>query len=381
MGACGSTPARWWTMIRPTIRAALSARVSAGASCCGIIVASAASSTARPAARPGGTDCRRRARSALQELDQRALCGAHLFARRDERPAQRLAAGPRLVLLVLGHRRGEQLLHALEIGVEQLQYPLRGRMLCRILEPGVVIGRYRDGAVAQLRLQGEECLRHVGHADDIRTRGAQEQALRAGAEARTLDAGVGLVLVQRHAARVPRVKSRYCDGSASSPGWISARRLPTADTPITVRTPRLFSAQMLARKLISPGSSWCSRPWRARNTTSRPRSIPVMRGADGAPNGVDTVCARGVCNSCMAYKPVPPMMPIMARCAPLRRSFARMARDTARCLKAPRNNNSNGHPHEHTVSIARTAGQPRHRSRRFGRRSWRLRRCGATLML
>jgi len=34
-----------------------------------------------------------------------------------------------------------------------------------------------------------------------------------------------------------------------------------------------------------------------------------------------------------------------------------MARYAARCLKAPRNNNSNGHPHEHTVSIARTAGQ------------------------
>src|SRR6267378_1867702 len=97
------------------------------------------------------------------------------------------------------------------------------------------------------------------------------------------------------AARVPRVKSRYCDGSARSPGRISSRRLPTADTPITVRTPRLFSAQILARKLISPGSSWCCRPWRARNATSRPRGVP---------------------NSRMAYKPLPPMMPIMARCAP-----------------------------------------------------------------
>src|SRR2546430_17449287 len=101
MGACGCTPARWWTMIRLTIRAALSARVSAGASCCGIIVASAASSTARPAARPGGTDC---ARSALQELDQRALFGSHPLARGHQSPAQRLAAGPRLVLLMLGHR-------------------------------------------------------------------------------------------------------------------------------------------------------------------------------------------------------------------------------------------------------------------------------------
>src|ERR1700730_14628530 len=54
-------PARWWTMIRLTIRAALSARVSAGASCCDIIVASAASNTARRAARAGGTDCGKRA--------------------------------------------------------------------------------------------------------------------------------------------------------------------------------------------------------------------------------------------------------------------------------------------------------------------------------
>src|ERR1700730_19097418 len=143
------------------------------------------------------------------------------------------------------------------------------------------------------------------------------------------------------AARVPRVKSRYCDGSARSPGRISSRRLPPAATPITVRTPRLFSAQMLARKLISPGSSWCCRPWRARNATSRPRRVPVMSGAGGAPNGVVTVCARAVPNSRMAYKPLPPMMPIMARRAP-KRLFARMARNAARCLKTPRNNNSNG---------------------------------------
>ena len=62
---------------------------------------------------------------------------------------------------------------------------------------------------------------------------------------------------------------------------------------MSVRTPRLFSAQMLARKLISPGSSWWPGPWRARKATSRPRSVPRITGEEGAPKGVMSSSASG----------------------------------------------------------------------------------------
>ena len=157
-----------------------------------------------------------------------------------------------------------------------------------ILEPAVIVGRQRDRAVADLRLEREEGLRHVGHADQVGPGAAQEQALGTRAEARPLDAGVGLFLVQRArprraprramqrgggarswaarwrrappgpppkklAARRPLVKSRYCEGSAKiARAYFLAQAAHRRD-PDQRRTPRLFRAQMLARKLISLG--------------------------------------------------------------------------------------------------------------------------------
>src|SRR5207253_603891 len=173
-----------------------------------------------------------------------------------------------------------QLLHALEIGVEQLQYPFRRRMLCGILEPGVVIGRYRDGAVAQLRLQGEECLRHVGHADDIRTRGAQEQALRTGAEARTLDAGVGLVLVQRHAARVRHARDQGGGGAAGGLCARDMRDQPAAEEARGTRS--AGEVQVLRRQRELAGVDLCAQASHRRHADHGAHAEALQRPDVGA---------------------------------------------------------------------------------------------------
>ncbi len=44
--------------------------------------------------------------------------------------------------------------------------------------------------------------------------------------------------------------------------------------------------KMFARKFSSDGIRRCPAPWRARNATRLPRSVPITYGPDGSPNGV-----------------------------------------------------------------------------------------------
>ena len=45
---------------------------------------------------------------------------------------------------------------------------------------------------------------------------------------------------------------------------------------------------MFARKFSSDGRMRWPTPWRARNATRSPASVPTTNGADGSPNGVET---------------------------------------------------------------------------------------------
>ncbi len=45
-----------------------------------------------------------------------------------------------------------------------------------------------------------------------------------------------------------------------------------------------------------------------------PRSVPRTYGPDGSPNGVVSVASSRSVTPAMSYRPVPPMMPICARC-------------------------------------------------------------------
>src|SRR5438093_1530645 len=67
---------------------------------------------------------------------------------------------------------------------------------------------------------------------------------------------------------------------------------------------------MFARKFSSDGRMRCPTPWRARNATRRPRSVPMTYRPDGSPNGVVIVCSSRSVSSAMSYRPLPPMMPI-----------------------------------------------------------------------
>ena len=50
-----------------------------------------------------------------------------------------------------------------------------------------------------------------------------------------------------------------------------------------------FSASMLARKLIAEGGSLWPRPWRGRNTISRPSSSPNSSSSEGSPKAEPTL--------------------------------------------------------------------------------------------
>ena len=63
----------------------------------------------------------------------------------------------------------------------------------------------------------------------------------------------------------------------------------TVGFPPGLTTPIDFIAQMLARKLISLGSSRWSRPWRARKATSICSNRPITTASLGVPNGVSIV--------------------------------------------------------------------------------------------
>src|ERR1700716_1589733 len=85
-----------------------------------------------------------------------------------------------------------------------------------IVEPGVIVGRSRDRAVAELCLAGEKDFRHVGHADQVRTTIAQKEAFGSGSEPRSFDAGVYLALVEGQLQR-PR-GARYEAGGRAAGG-------------------------------------------------------------------------------------------------------------------------------------------------------------------
>src|SRR4051812_18027652 len=53
-------------------------------------------------------------------------------------------------------------------------------------------------------------------------------------------------------------------------------------------------------------------PWRARKATRLPRSVPITYGPDGSPNGVAIRRSSRSVTSAMSYRPLPPMMPMVA---------------------------------------------------------------------
>jgi len=116
-------------------------------------------------------------------------------------PASVRRALARLIILIVRHNMGQQLLHALEVAAEQLRDLHRGHMVPRIIEPAVIVGCYTDHAVAELRLHGQKDLRNGRHANEIRAAIAQEVALGPGSEARPFNDGVGLFLVNRQLQR------------------------------------------------------------------------------------------------------------------------------------------------------------------------------------
>src|SRR5271157_1109588 len=69
---------------------------------------------------------------------------------------------------------------------------------------------------------------------------------------------------------------------------------------------------MLARKLISLGSKRWPLPWRARNATRFPSSVPTTMASEGSPNGVFTRISRASLSPLIAYSPLPPITPISA---------------------------------------------------------------------
>src|SRR5438876_882221 len=77
--------------------------------------------------------------------------------------------------------------------------------------------------------------------------------------------------------------------------------------PTCAATP--WPKKVLARKFSSDGRILWPAPWRARNATRLPRSVPSRYGPDGSPNGVfSTLSSRSV-SSAMSYNPLPPITP------------------------------------------------------------------------
>src|SRR5215510_413557 len=69
---------------------------------------------------------------------------------------------------------------------------------------------------------------------------------------------------------------------------------------------------MLARKLISEGVRRCPRPWRARNATRFPSTIPVTIASEGSPKGVLKRTSLTAERPFIEYRPLPPMIPTLA---------------------------------------------------------------------
>src|SRR5437773_2535222 len=88
-------------------------------------------------------------------------------------------------------------------------------------------------------------------------------------------AGMPAIVVRHH---------RYC--RVTNLGF--SRRLPTADSDMMSVTPQRFSASMFARNGIAVGGSKWPRPWRGKNTTGWPSSLPKQNSSEPRPNGLST---------------------------------------------------------------------------------------------
>ncbi len=73
--------------------------------------------------------------------------------------------------------------------------------------------------------------------------------------------------------------------------------------------PSAFRAWMLARKFKPDGGIGCPRPWRGRNTSFTPPSVPVSSWSEGEPQGVSTLTQRLSSSPSISYSPEPPMTP------------------------------------------------------------------------
>ena len=73
------------------------------------------------------------------------------------------------------------------------------------LAPAIIIGDHADRGVGQLRLAGQLCLRHAGHADHVAARRAPGSALGAGRELRAVDRDIAAAASHWRARRLGRV--------------------------------------------------------------------------------------------------------------------------------------------------------------------------------
>ncbi len=80
------------------------------------------------------------------------------------------------------------------------------------------------------------CTRFSNHCTNLLLKGSPNPAC-----------ATTLVPSKKLAGRTPLVRSMICEGRTKSPGAISSRREPTAEKARIARTPRDFSAAMLAR--------------------------------------------------------------------------------------------------------------------------------------
>src|SRR5437588_1088221 len=69
---------------------------------------------------------------------------------------------------------------------------------------------------------------------------------------------------------------------------------------------------MFARKLSSDGRIRWPAPCRARNATRWPRSVARMYAPEGSPNGVSIFFSSRSVSCAMSYRPLPPMIPMVA---------------------------------------------------------------------
>jgi len=213
-------------------------------------------------------------------------------------------------------------------------------MLCWILEPGVVIGRHRDGAVAKLRLQARMPPHLVMPTTSHRwrrtgsPRGCRGADLDAGEVRSSCNATRPARATRAINAAVARQVGCALDICATTRRRRSCgtRSLVKSGTATAVRDRRggflaqapdrrhadhrahaeLFNARCCT-EVDSRAAAWCCSRG-AREMRLRDAQRPVMR-ARTAPRTVSSPTAPRRPNSRMAYKPLPPMMPIMACCA------------------------------------------------------------------